>query len=90
MSLANTLKPWEYKVSGGFHLRGWHSEPSSRPVIHFIHGNGFCGLTYEAVLEPLHEHFDLFISDAQGHGNSDAGGPYVGWNKAARYASEVC
>lgn len=85
MSLIEVLEPWEYKVSAGFKLRGFHSEPSGKPVIHFMHGNGFCGLTYEKMLAPLTEHFDLFISDAQGHGDSDAGdNGYIGWKESAR------
>lgn len=89
MSMIKGLQPWEYEVSAGFKLRGWHSEPSGRPLLHFIHGNGFCGLTYEKLLAPLAQHFDLFISDAQGHGDSDSGGKYAGWNRSARYSSEA-
>lgn len=89
MSLNHHLVPWEYEISDGFHLRGLHSQPSGKPVIHFIHGNGFCGLTYAQMLAPLAEHFDLFISDAQGHGDSDHGTEFLGWNRSARYASEV-
>ena len=89
MSLIEQLEPWDFEVSGGFKLRGFHSTPSGKPLIHFIHGNGFCGLTYEKALAPLLAHFDLFISDAQGHGDSDAGTEYAGWNRSARYSAEA-
>lgn len=90
MSLIEVLEPWEYRVSGGFKLRGFHSVPSGKPLIHFMHGNGFCGLAYEKMLEPLLPHFDLFISDSQGHGDSDAGEQgYAGWRKSAAYALEA-
>lgn len=89
MPLIDQLKSWEHEVSAGFVLRGYHSAPTGKPVIHFIHGNGFCGLTYEKVLAPLLDDYDLFISDAQGHGNSDAGDKYAGWNRSARYSAEA-
>jgi len=89
VSLITQLEPWEYQVSDGFVLRGLHSRPSGKPVIHFIHGNGFCGSAYEKMLAPLAEQYDLFISDAQGHGDSDHGERFVGWNRCAKHASEV-
>jgi len=89
LSLIDVLVPWEHQVSAGFTLRGYHSKPSGKPVLHFMHGNGFCGLTYEKILEPLLAHFDLFISDTQGHGNSDAGERYLGWNRSADSAAEI-
>lgn len=88
MKLDN-LQPWEYRCKEGFTLRGWHSRPRKKPVLHFVHGNGFCGLTYETVLAPLQHHFDLFISDTQGHGDSEAGPGYLGWNRNAQLLAEV-
>ena len=38
------LDPWSHDTTAGFTLRGWHSPPSGRPVIHFMHGNGRLGL----------------------------------------------
>lgn len=83
------LKQWEYQLSAGFTVRGYHTEVTGKPVIHFLHGNGYCGLVYEAMLEPLSAHFDIFISDVQGHGNSDVGGHFRGWNKNAELSVEV-
>lgn len=80
------LVPWSYTSKYGFTLRGQHSPPSGKAVLHFIHGNGFCGLTYLPMLEQLSEHYDLFISDAQGHGDSDHGDNFVGWNACAQLA----
>jgi len=40
-------------------------------------------------LSHLHDDFDLFISDAQGHGESDAGDEFKGWNASAKLASKV-
>lgn len=83
------LIPWSHPTSAGFTLRGWHSAPSGRPLLHFLHGNGFCGRTYEPMLRRLAEHFDLWLSDAQGHGDSDHGGKFVGWNRSADLAVEA-
>ncbi len=83
------LQPWEYRVSGGFTVRGYHSPPSGRPVLHFLHGNSYCGLVYGALLAPLARHFDLFLSDVQGHGESDHGGRFRGWNRSADYCVEA-
>ena len=83
------LIPWSHPTSAGFTLRGWHSEPTGRPLLHFLHGNGFCGRTYEPMLRHLAEHFDLWLSDAQGHGDSDHGGKFVGWNRSADLAVEA-
>lgn len=83
------LIPWSHPTSAGFTLRGWHSAPTGRPLLHFLHGNGFCGRTYEPMLHHLARHFDLWLSDAQGHGDSDHGGKFVGWNRSADLAVEA-
>lgn len=83
------LQPWSYQSAQGFELRGWHSQPTGRPLLHFIHGNGFCGLTYRPLLALLSEHFDLWLSDVQGHGDSAAGERFYGWNQAASLALEA-
>ena len=89
MAHIRELRPWQYQVSAGFTVRGWYTEPSGKPVLHFVHGNGFCGLTYEVLLAQLQDEVDLFISDAQGHGESDTGLDYPGWNRSADYFEEV-
>lgn len=83
------LHAWSYLTSEGFTLRGKHSPPSGKPLLHFLHGNGFCALTYAPLLELLSEHFDLWLSDAQGHGESDLGTEFVGWNRSAALALEA-
>ena len=84
-----TLLPWSHESSAGFTLRGWHSPPSGKPLLHFIHGNGFCTRTYEPLLALLAEDFDLWLCDMQGHGDSDHGGPFLGWNHNAELAVEA-
>ena len=87
--MLKNLKQWEYTLSAGYTVRGYHTEVTGKPVIHFVHGNGYCGLVYEEMLRPLIEHYDLFISDIQGHGESDVGGHFRGWNKNAELCVEV-
>ncbi|PID43457.1 MAG: alpha/beta hydrolase [Proteobacteria bacterium] len=87
-SLISRLSPWEYPVNG-LVLRGWHTEPTGKPVIHFIHGNGFSALTYSPFLALLAEHYDLFLSNIQAHGGSDSGDYFHGWNENARYCHEA-
>ncbi|MFC0669051.1 alpha/beta fold hydrolase [Azotobacter chroococcum] len=83
------LHPWSHATSAGFTLRGWHTAPSGRPLLHFLHGNGFCGRTYEPLLRALAADFDLWLCDVQGHGDSDHGGRFLGWNRTAELALEA-
>jgi pimeloyl-ACP methyl ester carboxylesterase len=80
---------WSHACSAGFTLRGEHSLPSGKPVLHFLHGNGYCGRVYWPMLEQLEADFDLFISDIQGHGDTDHGGRFHGWNRSAELALEA-
>ena len=81
--------PWSFTTPSGFTLRGERSKPSGKPVLHLLHGNGFCSAMYQPMLQQLANDFDLFLSDAQGHGDSDHGGPFVGWNLSADYAKQA-
>lgn len=83
------LTPWHHTGREGFTLRGWHSPPSGKPLLHFLHGNGFCGRIYEPMLQALSARFDLWLCDVQGHGDSDHGGRFVGWNRNADLAMEA-
>ncbi|AVP98923.1 alpha/beta hydrolase [Ahniella affigens] len=84
-----SLISWAVPVSAGYTLRGQHSTPSGKPVLHFIHGNGYCGLVYSPLLALLSLQFDLVLSDMQGHGDTDHGGRFHGWNRSAESALEA-
>lgn len=84
--ITSLLIPWQFKTPEGFVLRGQRSIPSGKPVLHFIHGNGFCSLMYKPMLGLLSQDFDFFLHDIQGHGDSDHGGSFVGWNRSAELA----
>ena len=83
------LLAWSHRGSAGFTLRGEYSTPSGKPVLHFLHGNGYCGRTYWPMLQILQTDFDIFISDMQGHGDTDHGGRFHGWNCTAELALEA-
>lgn len=83
------LLPWTHATPEGFCLRGWHSPPRGKPLLHFLHGNSFCGRVYEPMLAPLSDDFDLWLSDVQGHGDSDHGTRFLGWNRNADLAMEA-
>ncbi|RUO32530.1 alpha/beta fold hydrolase [Aliidiomarina soli] len=81
--------PWQFQSQYGFTLRGQRTRPRGLPVVHFIHGNSYSGLTYLPLLQALYPYFDIFLHDAQGHGDSDEGGRFIGWNESAELAVEV-
>lgn len=83
------LIAWFHPCSAGYTLRGWHSAPSGKPLLHFLHGNGFCTRAYEPLLKYLAADFDLWLCDVQGHGDSDHGGRFHGWNRNAEMAVEA-
>ncbi|NIE78529.1 alpha/beta hydrolase [Pantoea sp. Ap-967] len=83
------LIPWSFDTREGFTLRGWRTPASGKPLLHFLHGNGFCCLAYQPMLLGLGEHFDLWLCDVQGHGDSDHGGEFRGWNRTAELAVEA-
>ncbi|RVT45209.1 alpha/beta hydrolase [Rheinheimera sediminis] len=83
------LTPWSYATQYGFTLRGFYTTPSAKPVLHILHGNGYCSRMYQPFLAQLVPYFDLFLSDAQGHGDSDHGGDFIGWNQSADLALDA-
>lgn len=80
------LKTHFYQTAAGFQLALHCSEPSGKPVLFFTHGNGFASKMYEPMLKHLANQFDLVLLDAQGHGDSEHGGNFVGWNQSAELA----
>ena len=57
---------------------------SGKPVLHWAHANGFNAQTYDPLLAPLADDFDVYAADARGHGLSTlAADPaqYPGWTQ---------
>jgi pimeloyl-ACP methyl ester carboxylesterase len=72
----------------GVTLRGWCTPPTGRPLLHMLHGNGFCGRVYEPMLTALSADFDLWLCDLPGHGDSDPMPGAPDWNLFAQTALE--
>lgn len=90
ISLDNmVLHPWSHTASTGITLRGFETALTGKPIVHFLHGTGFNGLVYWPMLRHLLPHVDLVISNAQGHGGSDAGKKFLGWQANAAMIHEV-
>lgn len=84
------FEPWAHASPvTGTTLRGWMTPPSGKPLLHVLHGNGFCGRVYEPMLQALAADFDLWLCDLPGHGDSEATTPFPGWNACAAAALEA-
>ncbi len=83
------LTSWVQKSQYGLSIRGYESPDKGRPLIHFLHGNGMCGLVYWPMLKELLTDFDLLITDIQGHGDSDIGERFIGWNQNAAICERI-
>lgn len=81
------LQTHYYKTTAGFQLALHCSLPTGKPVLYFTHGNGFASKMYEPMLRHLIDHYDLVLLDAQGHGDSEHGGAFVGWNRSSDFAA---
>jgi len=80
---------WQYRTPEGFLLRGLRTRPRGLPLLHFIHGNSYSGLTYLPLWQQLAADYDIFLHDAQGHGDSEHGGRFVGWQRSSELAEAV-
>lgn len=87
---APTLERWAHPSPvAGVTLRGWCTPPTGRPLLHVLHGNGFCGRVYAPMLEALAADFDLWLCDLPGHGDSDALPLPPDWNRFAHIALDT-
>lgn len=89
IDLTARLIPWRKTIQPGLTWRGWRSAPSGKPLIQFVHGNGLCCLAYSPFLNELLKAYDLFLFDIQGHGDSDTGTQFLGWEQQAAIMSDI-
>jgi pimeloyl-ACP methyl ester carboxylesterase len=84
------LNHQSYLTSKGLNV-AYYESPNigQRPVLVFLHGNGFAPLTYQKLLTQLSERFDLLLPAVQGHGNNPAAGKFEGWNEWAEAIAEL-
>lgn len=87
--LPHGLHAWSQPSLYGLTIRGFATPDRGKPLVHFLHGNGLCGLTYWPMLTHLQADFDLLITDVQGHGDSDSGDRFLGWNRNAEICTRV-
>ena len=80
---------WQFTTPQGFTLRGQVLGSPGQAVVFFLHGNGFCGGVYEPLLQALRPTFQVVTLDLQGHGASDDGGRFLGWNANAHLAAQA-
>jgi pimeloyl-ACP methyl ester carboxylesterase len=65
------LPRWHSTAGGGPRLTGRRAGERG-PLIHFLHGNGFCGGVYWPCLRGLTTDHRLVLHDLEGHGESEA------------------
>lgn len=82
-------QPWSFGTDGLPTLRGRHLANPDRPLIHFMHGNGFCGAVYWNFLRQFSGHNALFLHDVQGHGDSENGAGFPGWKATVARTARV-
>lgn len=70
---------WAVQVEPDLTLRGVDLRHPERPTLHFVHGVAFASKLYWPVLRELVDENGLFLQDLQGHGDSDTGDSYPGW-----------
>lgn len=85
--------PWQSTAGGGPALRGRRAG-HREPLLHFLHGNGFCGGVYWPFLRGLLPDYGLFCHDLEGHGDSQAPTRYSGTaaiiERVPRIIAEQC
>lgn len=77
--VAHPAETWEHAAAPDLTLRGVDLRQPNRPTLQFIHGIAFASKVYWPLLAPLAEDYGLFLHDLQGHGDSDLGNDYSGW-----------
>jgi pimeloyl-ACP methyl ester carboxylesterase len=82
-------EPWSSDADGGPTLRGRVLLRDGAPLIHFVHGNGFCGAVYWPFLREFRDEYSLFLHDVQGHGDSDNGDGFPGWRAVIERTAAV-
>ncbi len=77
---------WRYAADHGPQLVGRFLDQPNKPLLHFVHGTGFCGGAYWTLLRLLKDDAGLILHDVQGHGDSEVGEKYLGPHATAERA----
>ena len=73
---------------GGQSFLEWKTA-ENLPTLHFAHANGFNGLTYRRLLEPLADRFHMRAWDARGHGKTTLAAVPATQNSWYRYGDDL-
>ena len=87
--ILNDAISWNHPVQADVTLRGSDLRRANTPTVQFMHGVAFCGNVYWPLLKELASDYGLFIQDMQGHGKSDGGSEFTGWQSAVDNATSV-
>ena len=88
-SILRKATPWAHPVQEDLYLRGKDLRRADTTTVQFMHGAAFCGSAYWPLLKELSSDYGLFIQDMQGHGESDPGSEFTGWQRAVENATSV-
>lgn len=80
---------WRFTDDAGPPLVGRYRDAPGKPLVHFVHGTGFCGGAYWTLLRLLRDEAALLLHDVQGHGESEPGAAYVGPHRTAERAARA-
>lgn len=84
---------WAYQYSPGRYIRGEFIDldngKTNKPILHFVHGNGFAARMYWPFLQHLTTDYALLLHDFASHGQSDTELPYAGWDATAQRMTET-
>lgn len=82
------LRPWESNAGEGVTIRGRRTD-GGEPLIHFLHGNGFCGGVYWPMLRQFLPQYGLITHDIEGHGDSGKPEKFSGVRAVIKRIPEV-
>lgn len=93
VSLPDWLSDWSLQTDGSI-CGYWREGQKNAPIVHLLHGNGFCGLSLFSLADELPKNWNILITDMPGHGLSLSGvSEFPVWSdiadKLARFVTKV-
>jgi pimeloyl-ACP methyl ester carboxylesterase len=84
------LERWSWVRSDGTELTGWRTpqQDGTKPVLVFLHGNGFAQKIYLPLFAELVEHVDLVLPEQASHGEAPQTDHFMGWNGSANLVAD--
>lgn len=86
-------KTWAYQYAPDRYIRGEFIDidngKTNKPILHFVHGNGFACRMYWPFLQHLSQDYALLLHDFASHGKSDTELPFAGWDEIAQRLTDT-